>query len=259
MRAHWATCVDPSGEPTTSPRVATLRGQAKGAASDHARFCPSAGLNHLAVPVRILFPLGSMQQRPECRLEEVTHRLEVATAPPPGGWRPAHGRLRRRSADGWWLLVRRPAVVATARRPAVPSAPGGFGAIPPPPGPPKKDGISGAMIALIVIVALIVLGGGAAPRACASARASKTKTTTTKPEPPRTDARSRAGQRRLDHCAEALREVPPARRAGAAEITKDKEWGIFKSPARDAVFAFRPSTSPVSRRCASARRPACSA
>ena len=120
----------------------------------------------------------------------------------------------------------------------------------PMPGPPPRGGMSGAVIALIVVVAVLVLGGGCATCLCISAARSK------KAEPvhePVATAREAGAEPRpqKDNWITAERPYvrfhPPA--GWTTEITPDKEWGIFKSPARDAVYAFttfnRPGESTV--------------
>ncbi|MFT3768604.1 MAG: hypothetical protein QM820_24420 [Minicystis sp.] len=118
------------------------------------------------------------------------------------------------------------------------------GGMPPPPGPPKKDGPNWAMIALIVVVAFIVLGGGGCAMCmCIGARAAKNTTTSSKPEPPRkTPAPAPANDDWITAQRPYVKFHPPV--GWSTEITKDKEWGIFKSPARDAVFAFTTFNQP---------------
>ena len=101
------------------------------------------------------------------------------------------------------------------------------------------------MIALIVVVALIVLGGGGcAVCVCIGARASKTSSSSSRSTPPsRSPTPSNAAK---DNWITAKRPyvkfLAPA--GWSTEITRDKEWGIFKSPARDAVFAFTTFNQP---------------
>lgn len=122
--------------------------------------------------------------------------------------------------------------------------PGGFG-MPPPPGPPQKKGISGAMIALIVIVALVVLGGGGcAVCMCLGAAATKSKTSSTKDPPPSKPTPSKPATD--DNWITAQRPYVKFKspQGWSTQITNDKEWGIFKSPNKDAVFAFTTFNQP---------------
>ena len=118
--------------------------------------------------------------------------------------------------------------------------PGGYGPppmVPPPPGSPQKGGMSGATIAIIVIVVLAVLsGGGCLTCLCIGARASKTTTTKSEPPPKNTPPPKPADDNWITAQRPYVKFRAPA--GWSTEITRDKEWGIFKSPARDAVFAF---------------------
>ncbi|APR80879.1 Hypothetical protein A7982_06226 [Minicystis rosea] len=115
--------------------------------------------------------------------------------------------------------------------------------MPPPPGPPGKDGISGAIIALIAVIGVVVLGGACVTCAVIGNRSKKQTTTTSKPEPPRkTPAPPPANDDWITAQKPYVKFHPPV--GWSTEITKDKEWGIFKSPARDAVFAFTTFNQP---------------
>lgn len=120
---------------------------------------------------------------------------------------------------------------------------GGFGGppMPPPPGGPQKSGMSGAMIALIVIVVLVVLGfGGCGVCMCIGARAAKTSSGSSSPSP------SPSPRGSNDNWITSQRPYVKFRAPAGwtTEITKNKEWGIFKSPTRDAVFAFTTFNQP---------------
>ena len=145
---------------------------------------------------------------------------------------------------------------------------GGFGGGPPPggyepppgygppgmapmPGPPKRGGISGAAIALIAVVAFVVLFGGCV--ACWALTRHRSReadepapqpvaTTPAKPSRPHKERK----EKNDDHWIRAERPYvqfhPPA--GWSTEITPDKEWGVFKPPARDAVYAFTTFSRP---------------
>jgi hypothetical protein len=115
--------------------------------------------------------------------------------------------------------------------------------------------MSGAMIALIVVVVLIVIGGGScATCLCIGARAAKrdkeTAAAPPAPEPPAPKATKPAAPS-ADNWITAERPyvkfLAPA--GWSTHITNDKEWGIFKSPKKDAVLTFttfnRPGESTV--------------
>jgi hypothetical protein len=116
--------------------------------------------------------------------------------------------------------------------------------MPPPPGPPQKSGLSGAQIALIIVVAVVVLFGGCTCVGCYVMKNRSTTTSTPTAEPPRKSPTP--GPPANDEWITAQRPYvkfhPPA--GWSTEITKDKEWGIFKSPTRDAVFAFTTFNQP---------------
>jgi hypothetical protein len=100
------------------------------------------------------------------------------------------------------------------------------------------------MIALIVLVVLLVFGlGGCGVCLCVGARSSK-KTTTASPEPPsrRSPTPAQANDDWITSARPYVKFHAPV--GWSTEITKDKEWGIFKSPARDAVFAFTTFNQP---------------
>ncbi len=116
------------------------------------------------------------------------------------------------------------------------------GMAPMPPPPQKGSGMSGAVIALIALVALIVIGGTCTCLyAIGRARANRSDEPAQQPvatTPPRSaPAPSHAPK---DNWITAEKPFvkfhPPA--GWTTEITPDKEWGIFKSPARDAIYAF---------------------
>jgi hypothetical protein len=119
---------------------------------------------------------------------------------------------------------------------------------PMPPPPPQKSNT--AMIILIIVVGVIVLGGGGcAACLCIGARsAAKSVPTTSKPAPaPPTKPSKPTNDNWITAERPYVKFLAPA--GWSTEITPDKEWGIFKSPARDAVFAFttfnRPGESTV--------------
>lgn len=119
--------------------------------------------------------------------------------------------------------------------------PGGFG-MPPPP-PQNKGGISGAMIALIIIVAVVVLGGGCTLCLCLGSSSTKSKTSSTKdPTPTRTPTKPPAEDNWITAQRPYVKFKAPA--GWSTQITNDKEWGIFKSPNKDAVFAFTTFNQP---------------
>lgn len=104
--------------------------------------------------------------------------------------------------------------------------------------------MSGAMIALIVVVALIVLGGGGCAMCmCIGARAAKDTTSSSRRSPP---PKKPPGKSANDNWITAKRPYVKFRApAGwSTQITSDKEWGIFKSPTHDAVFAFTTFNQP---------------
>jgi hypothetical protein len=126
---------------------------------------------------------------------------------------------------------------------------------PMPPPPPQKSGMSGAMIALIVVVVLLVLGGGSCMTClCIGARAAKRDKQTAPapaPEPPAPKPTKSTAPASNDNWITAERPyvkflAPPG---WSTHITNDKEWGIFKSPKKDAVLTFttfnRPGESTV--------------
>jgi hypothetical protein len=127
---------------------------------------------------------------------------------------------------------------------------GGYPPGPPLPMPPRPEpprGTSGATIALIVIVVLLVLGLGGCGICVCVGRAYKKDDSSEKvvrdpprptpppSPPPPTDQWITADKPYVKFKAPA---------GWTTEITPDKEWGIFKSPARDAVFAFTTFTRP---------------
>jgi len=117
--------------------------------------------------------------------------------------------------------------------------------MPPPPGPPPKSGLSGAQIALIVVVAVLVLGGGCTTCVCLALAKSASNSVKPVVEPPsRTPAPSQPSKD-----SEWITATRPyvkfhAPVGWSTEITQNKEWGIFKSPARDAAFAFTTFNQP---------------
>lgn len=116
--------------------------------------------------------------------------------------------------------------------------------MPPPPGPPPKEGMSGATIAIIVIVVAVVLGGGGCATCLCLGAASRSKTTSTTSPPPKAPPPSKPAVE--DNWITAQRPYVKfkAPQGWSTEITTNKEWGIFKSPARDAVFAFTTFNQP---------------
>lgn len=105
--------------------------------------------------------------------------------------------------------------------------------------------MSGAMIALIAIAGLAVLGfGGCGVCMCIGARSAKDTTASSKPGPPsKSPAPSKpANDNWITSQRPYVKFLAPA--GWSTEITKDKEWGIFKSPTRDAVFAFTTFNEP---------------
>jgi hypothetical protein len=123
----------------------------------------------------------------------------------------------------------------------------------PMPPPPPKGGMSGAMIALLAIIAFVVLGGGTCVTfLCIRATGvKKTESTASAPTTPVKAAPAHSAPSNENNWITSERPSvkfhPPV--GWSTEITPDKEWGIFKSPARDAVFAFttfsRPGESTV--------------
>jgi hypothetical protein len=129
-----------------------------------------------------------------------------------------------------------------------PPPPGGYPppgmGMPPPPGPPpQKGGISGAMIALIVgVLGIVVLFGGCGIFMCVR-RPSKDTTSSSKSPPSKSPTPSKpANDNWITAQRPYVKFLAPA--GWSTEITKDKEWGIFKSPTRDAVFAFTTFNQP---------------
>jgi len=121
---------------------------------------------------------------------------------------------------------------------------GGYGPpMPPPPGP-QKSGLSGAQIAIIIVVAVVVLFGGCVGVSCCvmARRASNTSSTPTAESPRKSPTPSAPKDDWITAQRPYVKFHPPA--GWSTEITKDKEWGIFKSPARDAVFAFTTFNQP---------------
>jgi hypothetical protein len=125
---------------------------------------------------------------------------------------------------------------------------------PMPPSPPQKRGMSGAMIALIVLVVLTVLGGSCTACWCfglrAATRSSKAPAVTTAdpaPKPVKAAPTAVANDNWITADRPFVKFLAPA--GWTTQITADKDWGIFKSPKRDAVFAFttfsRPGESTV--------------
>jgi hypothetical protein len=106
--------------------------------------------------------------------------------------------------------------------------------------------MSGAMIALIIIVAVMVLGGGSCVAClCLGARSAAKSVENTKPTPvaaPAPKPSKPANDNWITAERPYVKFLAPA--GWATEITPDKEWGIFKSPAKDAVFAFTTFHSP---------------
>jgi hypothetical protein len=127
----------------------------------------------------------------------------------------------------------------------------------PPPPPQRGGGSNGAMIALFVVVGLVVVvGGSCATCLCVGARSAKKENdaaTTTAPEPttPAPKQPKAAPAPPKDNWITSDRPyvkfaAPPG---WTTEITPDKEWGIFKSPRKDAVLTFttfnRPGESTI--------------
>jgi hypothetical protein len=121
--------------------------------------------------------------------------------------------------------------------------------------PPQKRGVSGATIALIVVVAVVVLFGGCSCFLWRALRPNKDKdasTTTTptvdtvkplpapKPAPPVNDNWITAEHPYVKFLAPM---------GWSTKITDNKEWGVFRSPKKDAVLTFttfnRPGESTV--------------
>lgn len=127
-----------------------------------------------------------------------------------------------------------------------PGPPGGYGPPMPPPPPPPRTGLSGAQIALIVVVAVLVLGGGCTTCLCLAAARSASKAVTPVEQPVRTPTPSQASNAKESEWITATRPYVKFRApvGWSTEITQNKEWGIFKSPARDAVFAFTTFNQP---------------
>ncbi len=131
--------------------------------------------------------------------------------------------------------------------------PGGYPPMAPmPPSPPKKGGMSGAMIALIVLVGLVVLAfGGCGICLCIGAAATRHNkapiVTTAEPAKPVKAAPTAPPDNWITADRPFVKFLAPA--GWTTQITPDKDWGIFKSPKRDAVFAFttfnRPGESTV--------------
>jgi hypothetical protein len=117
----------------------------------------------------------------------------------------------------------------------------------PMPPPPQKGGSNIAMIILIVVVAFMVLGGGGCAMClCIGARAAKKAADTTSDPvktvktPASTPAAANTNWITAEH--PFVKFLAPA--GWSTDITPDKEWGIFKSPARDAVLAFTTFSRP---------------
>jgi hypothetical protein len=102
--------------------------------------------------------------------------------------------------------------------------------------------MSPAIIGLIALVALIVLLGGGCG-ICLCVRAAKSKSSSDDPPTKVTKPTKTAPK---DNWITAKRPYVKfkAPQGWSTEITRDKEWGIFKSPARDAVFAFTTFNQP---------------
>jgi len=127
----------------------------------------------------------------------------------------------------------------------------------PPPPPPRKSG-NGAVIALVAIVGVVVLGGGCATCLCLGARAAARRekerdeaSASADPAPTATAKPPKPAPTTNDNWITAERPyikflAPPG---WSTTITQDKEWGIFKSPKKDAVLTFttfsRPGESTV--------------
>src|SRR6185437_16690828 len=112
----------------------------------------------------------------------------------------------------------------------------------PMPGPPPKGGISGAAIALIAVVAFVVLFGSCV--ACwALTRHRSRAADEPAPEPVATTATAPTPAKRHPHkdnkdnwiTAERpfVKFHPPV--GWSTHFTQHKDWGVFESPAHDAV------------------------
>lgn len=106
--------------------------------------------------------------------------------------------------------------------------------------------MSGATIAIIVIVALVVLVfGGCLTCMCIGGVSSYSAKSKAKSEPPSRPSPPTTPQSDAKWITAERPYVKFKAPAGwSTEITSDKEWGIFKSPAHDAVFAFTTFTRP---------------
>jgi hypothetical protein len=124
---------------------------------------------------------------------------------------------------------------------------------PMPPPPPPKRGVSGATIALIVIVAVVVFFGGCSCLVCRVLKPRKdtsstttTATDTIKPLPaPKPAPVVNDNWITAEH--PSVKFLAP--QGWTTHITEHKDWGIFRSPKKDAVLTFttfnRPGESTV--------------
>ena len=116
----------------------------------------------------------------------------------------------------------------------------------PMPTPPPKKGMSGAMIALIVVGVVVVLFGGCTAMVCvAVGRSVKNDTAATSTPVVKTPA-APAPKPVNENWITAERPyvkflVAPG---WTTQITENKEWGIFRSPKKDAVITYTTFTRP---------------
>jgi hypothetical protein len=109
-----------------------------------------------------------------------------------------------------------------------------------PPPPPQKQGMSTAAIVLIVIVgAVVLLGGGCVTCLCIGARQAAKSVPTASPPPMKSPTPTKPSKPDGEWITAERPYVKFRAPAGwTTEITSDKDWGIFRPPSRDAVFAF---------------------
>ncbi len=120
------------------------------------------------------------------------------------------------------------------------------GMAPMPPPPPKK-GMSGATIAMIVGGAAVVLFGGCGTMVCVAVRnRDKTEPAARTPDPVVRPAPTPKAPPVNDNWITAekpyIKFLAPA--GWTTQITDNKEWGIFRSPKKDAVLTYTTFTRP---------------
>lgn len=110
------------------------------------------------------------------------------------------------------------------------------------------------MIALIVVVAVLALGGSCTCITCYAISRAANTATTADPAPRAVTAKTPATTAPAAETPNWITAQRPyvkflAPSGWSTQITNDKDWGIFKSPKRDAVLAFttfsRPGESTV--------------